>query len=290
MATVIIPTPTRGTYITCADITNSFPKARAPCRVCGCAGWTFLPLPVATHHLTHHIVVTNDAEVQRPDCVGYVTRTGQLLRSTHCAVCTVSEVVIDISALGALISVGDNWFSDPTEAFARKRRQLHFVRMELTGLQSLSTIGRHFLSQLSFAKGETIDLVPLSNVTFVGECFLARVDRVTKIDLRPLRQLSSISMSFLRWCSLLTHVDLSEMHNVRAIDSLFLAHCRSLVTIDVTGLSQVTSVGGYFLGYCVALQTVVGLDSWINVTDVGKNFLSHCSAIASLDLSGIPPR
>ena len=88
-------------------------------------------------------------------------------------------------------------------------------------------------------------------------------------------------------CASLTDVDLSEMHNVRAIDSFFLAGSRSLVTIDVTGLSQVTSVGGFFLCRCSALQRVVGLDSWVNVTDIGTAFLGECPAIASVDLSAI---
>ena len=248
-----------------------------------------MDVPVATHHLTHHIVVTNDAEVQRPDCVGYVTRTDQLLRSTHCTVCTVSEVVIDISALGALISVGDYWFSDPTAAFARKRRQQSFCENGVDWFAIVVDYRTSFLVSFVIRKRRDNRSCSFVKRNVRGGMFSGQGG--PRDQNRPSASATiSISMTFLRGCSLLTHVDLSEMHNVRAIDSLFLAHCRSLVTIDVTGLSQVTSVGGYFLGYCVALQTVVGLDSWINVTDVGENFLSHCSAIASLDLSGIPPR
>jgi hypothetical protein len=90
-----------------------------------------------------------------------------------------------------------------------------------------------------------INLLPLSNITSIGNYFLSECDNLKTIDLSPLSNIISIDSEFLSKCTNLETINLSRLSNIISIGMSFLNGCSKLKTIDLSPLSKLKSISGY---------------------------------------------
>ena len=182
---------------------------------------------------------------------------------------------LHLPALPCVVAIGRSFFSNNC-------RRLSTV--ELSGLQSVTTIGDNFLYNCTALS--TVDLSGLQSVTTIGDNFLYNCTALSTVDLSGLQAVTTIGYGFLSDCTALSTVDLSGLQAVTTIDDCFLNNCTALSTVDLSGLQSVTTIGDNFLYNCTALSTV-DLSGLRAVTTIGYGFLSDCTALSTVDLSGL---
>ena len=150
-------------------------------------------------------------------------------------------------------------------------------QLELRGFKHLQTISHHFLFQ---SRLTSIDLSPLSNVTKIGQYFMAYCNQLESIDLTPFSKVTEIGSTFLITCDALTTIDLSPLVSLREVGTCFLFSCKSITTINVT-LGSLQTVGAYFINSCLSLASV-DLTSLINIKEVGNDFMVMCPSLSTV--------
>eukprot|EP00760_Papus_ankaliazontas_P036627 PhM_4_TR8363/c4_g1_i3/m.14648 len=123
----------------------------------------------------------------------------------------------------------------------------------------------------------SVDLSTLTNVSCIGNCFLAHCSALASLDASPLKNVSYIGNDFLCGCSALTFLDLSPLH-VGEIQNFFLCGCSALASADLSPLASVSKIGGSFLNGCSAL-TSLDLSPLTNVRTLDYCFLYGCSGL-----------
>ena len=184
--------------------------------------------------------------------------------------------------------------------------------LNISAWNNVTQLGYQVLSSCSALR--TLDLSGWNNVTHIGHCFLSNCTSLTTLDVSGLNNVTQVGKSFLYDCSALQTLDLSGWSNVTRVEEHFLSKCTSLTTLDFSGWSNLTRVDEYFLSNCTSLTTLdistrdtpgfdnprsvsacvpeafalsTSLSTWNNVTQLGDYFLFNCSALKTLDLSGL---
>jgi hypothetical protein len=160
-------------------------------------------------------------------------------------------------------------------------RVLHEIDLSPLSVSNVTSIGDNFLAGCNYLK--EIDLSPLSKVTSIGDTFLFDCNKLKEIDLKPLSKLKSIGNSFLFKCYELTNINLATLSNVESIGDYFMNHCYKLKNIDLTSLSNITHIGNNFLDACSNLKNIV-LPPFNIVRSIGDNFLSGCRELTEINL------
>ena len=132
----------------------------------------------------------------------------------------------------------------------------------------------------------SIDLSPLSNITTIGDGFLANCRNLTSIDLSLLSNITTIGDGFLANCGNLISIDLSSITQIKSIGDRFLLGCYNLRWIDLIPLSNITSIGNRFLSSCSNLDNI-DLSPLSNITTIGDGFLANCANLISIELSSM---
>ena len=160
----------------------------------------------------------------------------------------------------------------------------NITNIDLLPLSNITSIGDGFIFYCK--KLESIDLSPLSKVTLIGDGFMIYCSRLTSIDLSPLSNITSISNAFMSSCWGLTRIDLSPLSNITHIGERFMSDCANLTSINLSELLNLTSLGNGFMIGCSNLESI-NLSGLSNLTSIGHIFMNNCSELTSIDLSGL---
>jgi hypothetical protein len=139
---------------------------------------------------------------------------------------------------------------------------------------TITSIGNYFLFQCRALT--TIDLSGLTNLTTIGDNFLANCNSISAIELPS--SLESIGTYFLSQCRSITSIDLPS--SLTEIGIYFLQNCYAITSLDLS-TTAVTKIGTYFLSNCSALTSIT---LPFSLTTIGDNFLSSCTALTSISL------
>ena len=145
-------------------------------------------------------------------------------------------------------------------------------------LKQLRNFGSGMFTHTMFtrcAAVTTVSLCGLSQLTTVGDGFLAGCVELASVDLSGLSQLTIVGDRFLGSCTLLTTVDLSSLSQLTTVGYRFLSGCTSLTTVNLSGLSKLTTVGANFLCDCWSLTTV-DLSVLSQLSWIGEEFMFGC--------------
>eukprot|EP01064_Diplonema_japonicum_P032877 TRINITY_DN6306_c0_g1_i2.p1 TRINITY_DN6306_c0_g1~~TRINITY_DN6306_c0_g1_i2.p1 ORF type:complete len:593 (+),score=85.94 TRINITY_DN6306_c0_g1_i2:73-1851(+) len=146
---------------------------------------------------------------------------------------------------------------------------------------NLAEIGSGFLEDC----GALVDVNCLKNlreVMFVGRCFMRGCRSVRSVDVSQMRHLLHVAERFLDNCTSLTSVDLPP--NVRGISNCFLKDCPALMCVNLNSLQNVaSSLPDEFLSGCSAVRTV-DLSGLRHVRWIGESFLENCTSLTSVHL------
>ena len=152
----------------------------------------------------------------------------------------------------------------------------------LLPLENITSIGDYFL--FNCKNMEDIYLSPLKNITSVGDDFLSGCNILKRLDLSPLHNVNSIGDNFLSNCFNLNNLDLSPLNKVNSVGNDFLFNCYNLNNLDLSPLNKINSIGNDFLFNCSNLSNL-NLFSLTNLTKIGNNVLNDCKNLNNLDLS-----
>ena len=157
------------------------------------------------------------------------------------------------------------------------------LKVDLSPFSNVHTVRSAVLYGLSIA---TIDLVPLRNVTSIGDSFLGNNLKLTSIDLSPFVNVRTIGSHFMSRCVSLTSIDLTPLaSSLKIIKHQFLSHCSGLTHVDLKPLKAVDSIGHGMLQWCTGLRTI-SLPTFDHPDDtIGPLFLNGCSELQEIDLS-----
>ena len=154
--------------------------------------------------------------------------------------------------------------------------------IDLSGLQSLRTIGNFFLT--NHVVLTELDLSMLVSVKSIGDGFLRGCTSLKFINLSGLTNTTSLGNDFLSDCVSLEEVDLSKMTSLTDVGESFLADCSKLTTVSFDGLSSLRKMGKYGLAGCTQL-TAVDLTSLPDDCDFTDTFLLGCDSVRTRDQS-----
>lgn len=120
----------------------------------------------------------------------------------------------------------------------------------------------------------------LSNVTHLGNSFLALSSNLTYIDLTPFTALVAVGDSFLGGCSKLKTLNLAPLHRVRVISRGFLRDCTELHSVDFSSLTNVKEIAdGFMDSACCVGPTHIDISSMRSLKTIGEHFLSYCVGV-----------
>ena len=155
--------------------------------------------------------------------------------------------------------------------------------IDLTPLEQIEEIGDDFLYRCS--ELTEVDFSSLSNVHKIGKNFLLDCIKLTKIDLSSFTQLSEIADYFMNNCASLHTINFNEKSNITSVGNSFMHSCKNLSMIDLQCFKNIELINNVFLGTCTSLKTIIFPREFINLTQIGTNFLSNCDKIENVDLS-----
>ena len=154
------------------------------------------------------------------------------------------------------------------------------VRIDLSGLRSIRTIGINFL--FKYVTLTELDLSMMVTIESIASGFLSGCTSLKFINLSGLTNTTSLGNDFLSDCVSLEEVDLSKMTSLTDVGESFLADCSKLTTVSFDGLSSLRKMGKYGLAGCTQL-TAVDLTSLPDDCDFTDTFLLGCDSLRTRD-------
>ena len=193
----------------------------------------------------------------------------------HCG----SLKTIDLSPLVNLRHLNDY-------SMAASFRSLSSINMNLPLLENIPDgfLYVHFGTNNTLT---SIDLSGLQSIRTIGNYFLSICAALTELDLSMLVSVKSIGNKFCFCCGSLKRIDLSGLTNTTSLGNDFLSDCVSLEEVDLSKMTSLTDVGESFLADCSKLTTV-SFDGLSSLRKMGKFSFQNCPQLTELDLRSLP--
>lgn len=151
--------------------------------------------------------------------------------------------------------------------------------------------------------GTKINFINCESIISIGNGFLTNSLDLTSIDMSNFINVTDIGNYFLFNCGNLGNIEMSKMKKINNIGRDFCSYCY-IESFDLEWISAVNSIGDYFLYCCERLSSITTYkyDKTIsnmmkttstdeNITrtikTVGHNFISSCTNLLWLDITGI---
>ena len=195
------------------------------------------------------------------------------IESKFLSICLSLKSISNMSALVKVSYVGVE--------FLDGCRNLEAVDLSFMRNVPEEEVQRMFLANCSSLR--TVDLSPLSHITYFKAGFLKNCWGLRHIDFSPLQGTIAIGDDFMMNCSNIDFVDCSPMTNLNQLGSSFLAGCTSLQQLTLPRLIGNGNVSNHFLESCHSLEAL-DLSPFVNVKYIGKYFMANCSQLRALDL------
>ncbi|BFL13623.1 hypothetical protein K160097B7_28390 [[Clostridium] hylemonae] len=206
-----------------------------------------------------------------------------------------AATTLDITGAVNLVQIRNNAFNS--------WKNLTANGLDLTGLTSLTTIGRSAFYNCGFTGG--LDVSGLTNLTTIGEYAFNNCGFTGGLDVSGLTNLTTIGEFAFKGCGFTGGLDVSGLTNLTTIGEYAFNNCGFTGGLDVSGLTNLTTIGGYVFSDCgfssarlPAQMTVIprGLFSGCGnlaaaelpsgLTQIGVGAFSYCGFTGTLDLSG----
>lgn len=138
-------------------------------------------------------------------------------------------------------------------------------------LPSITVINSNFLHGCK--KLRTVDLFPLTNVIKISSFFMSNTG-IVSLDVSPLSRVTFIGSNFLADCQSLTTLNIEKLINLQYIGNNFMNYCGSLQEINFTTLVNIKLIGDSFMTNCKCLKSL-DLSSSTQLRTIQRNFLAH---------------
>ena len=136
-----------------------------------------------------------------------------------------------------------------------------------------------FLPQL-----KKLELVGLSNLTFIGDDCFAECPSLELAFLADLPKLTHIGSNFLVLCTALKELKLGELPALQNIGARFAAGCTQMKEVALPPLPALIEIGDMFLYGCSNLVAFAAREA-CGVQKIGAGFAGECPAVKSVDVS-----
>lgn len=200
------------------------------------------------------------------------------------------HVILDVEANSAgvldLYSVAKIETSDGSTTLRRMLPYIKHLHL-INSAKNVKTIGRSFLYKDEYL--EDITFTGFENVEHIADGFMLLCKNLKSADLSSFENLKTIGGFFMSQAKAL---DTLNLHTTRffnadltSVGDHFLRGTTSLSRIKEEALESVTNIGDYFMSE----SGITRFDSkkFKKLKDLGKDFLSRCSSLAYVNVSGL---
>lgn len=200
------------------------------------------------------------------------------------------HVVLDVEADSAgvlnLYSVAKIETSDGSTTLRRVLPYIKHLHL-INSAQNVKTIGRSFLCGDKYL--EDITFTGFENVEHIADGFMLMCKNLKSADLSSFKSLKTIGGFFMSEAKSLTTLNLHTTRffnaDLTSVGDHFLRGATSLARIQEEALESVAHIGDYFMSESGVAKFNTG--KFKKLKELGKGFLSKCSSLAYVNVSGL---